>query len=82
MPLSWESQENPVNFQRAQGISAQAKCLCVISQMAHKSLHVSRGLLAAWVRLEEAQMILAAQREGGSREHLLQHLPFLSLCSP
>lgn len=35
---------------------AKAKCLCVISQIAHKFLHVSSGSLIAWERSEEAQI--------------------------
>lgn len=54
----------------------KAKRLCVISQIAHTFVHVSRGSQAAWERLGEAQTVLAAQRD------LLQHLPFLSLHSP
>lgn len=67
-----------MNFQAAHGICAKAYCLCVISQIAHKFLHVSSGSLVAWERSEEAQIILTSQREGGIKKHLLQHLPFLS----
>lgn len=50
-----------MNFQAPQDIFSKAKRLCVISQIAHKFLHISSGLLIAWERSEEAQTILMSQ---------------------
>lgn len=65
MHSSWESQGNPMNVQAGHGVCAKARCLGGVSQIAYRFFHVSRASLIAWERSEEAQIILASQREGG-----------------